>query len=464
MQTEMTDRIAAALRERGEALSAASIASDFLRLTGADGPAARALVRAVLSADRRFEEVAEGRWGLARPKRRLSPPVVLCHLERPPGTQRAPWLWGVRARLWGEESPILAHRGAERSGDLGSLFRWFRDYPIACRQPGSLGRWIGAQERIHALPEVSAVVLDVRAWQKRLAPPVPAPGGRSVHAAPRGPVPPADTGPEWEAMGRLLEELVAHAHEQGLHTWRDVALWPGAVREETRRQLWQTDWSFSSDDVAHLPEQPGVYRFLASDGAVLYVGKAKNLRQRISSYFRPLEEASSRRAEFLRQIQRFEYDTTATELEALIREAQAIRAHRPTWNVQVQLGTGEGAYPIGEEDLLIMVPGAESGFSVFALGGDRVVLRTIDGELDPEAWGRALRSFYVEGEVGEGFEEILSPERVLVRRWLGWSRDACTTFRLADFSTFATLVEALRTAVASPPDTVPAILRDGTDF
>jgi excinuclease ABC subunit C len=42
------------------------------------------------------------------------------------------------------------------------------------------------------------------------------------------------------------------------------------------------------DSVKILPQLPGVYRFLNKDGTIIYVGKAKNLRSRVSQYFRPL--------------------------------------------------------------------------------------------------------------------------------------------------------------------------------
>lgn len=81
-----------------------------------------------------------------------------------------------------------------------------------------------------------------------------------------------------------------------------------------------------------LPQRPGVYRMLDGDGTVLYVGKAKNLRRRVSSYFtgRP---ASARTAALLERVADLETTVTHTEAEALILESRLIKEYRPRYNV-----------------------------------------------------------------------------------------------------------------------------------
>lgn len=81
-----------------------------------------------------------------------------------------------------------------------------------------------------------------------------------------------------------------------------------------------------------LTGRPGVYRMIGSDGELLYVGKARNLKKRVSSYF--LRASGSERIEsMVSQIRNIEVTVTHTEDEALILENTLIKRHRPRYNV-----------------------------------------------------------------------------------------------------------------------------------
>jgi excinuclease ABC subunit C len=84
--------------------------------------------------------------------------------------------------------------------------------------------------------------------------------------------------------------------------------------------------------LAALPAKPGVYRMLAADGAILYVGKARHLKNRVSSYFRGRGHSEKTQA-MLAQVARVEVTVTASETEALLLEYNLIKQHRPRYNV-----------------------------------------------------------------------------------------------------------------------------------
>ena len=81
-----------------------------------------------------------------------------------------------------------------------------------------------------------------------------------------------------------------------------------------------------------LPEDPGVYRYRNREGVIIYVGKAKNLKRRVNSYFNR-EHASLRTTMLVRNIADLEYTVVNTEEEALDLENALIKEYQPRYNV-----------------------------------------------------------------------------------------------------------------------------------
>ncbi|MEL7271101.1 MAG: excinuclease ABC subunit UvrC [Bacteroidota bacterium] len=81
-----------------------------------------------------------------------------------------------------------------------------------------------------------------------------------------------------------------------------------------------------------LPSQPGVYQFFDDDGKYLYVGKAKNLKKRVSSYFTKNHEYGKTRV-MVKKIHSIRHIVVATESDALLLENNLIKEHQPRYNV-----------------------------------------------------------------------------------------------------------------------------------
>ncbi len=82
-----------------------------------------------------------------------------------------------------------------------------------------------------------------------------------------------------------------------------------------------------------LTTSPGVYLMHDAGGTIIYVGKAKNLKNRVSSYFRSLEKHTPKVYAMVRQVEDFETIITASEFEALVLECSLIKRHSPKYNI-----------------------------------------------------------------------------------------------------------------------------------
>ena len=106
-----------------------------------------------------------------------------------------------------------------------------------------------------------------------------------------------------------------------------------------------------------IPTQPGVYRFRDKNRRVLYVGKAKNLRARLSNYFQPLRSLHERTRRMVTTAASVEWTVVASEFEALQLEYTWIKEFNPPFNVQFR---DDKSYPylavtLGERIPRVMV-------------------------------------------------------------------------------------------------------------
>ncbi len=87
---------------------------------------------------------------------------------------------------------------------------------------------------------------------------------------------------------------------------------------------------------ASIPDAPGSYQFRDAEGRVIYVGKARSLRSRVSSYFQDQRALSPKTAQMLREAASVEWIQVANEPEAVMLEFSLIKEHRPRYNIQLR--------------------------------------------------------------------------------------------------------------------------------
>jgi excinuclease ABC subunit C len=87
-----------------------------------------------------------------------------------------------------------------------------------------------------------------------------------------------------------------------------------------------------------VPTEPGVYRFISPKGEILYVGKAKNLKSRLSSYFSERKDMLAKTKALVRNAETFTYTIVSSEQDALLLECSLIKEFQPRYNVMLKDG------------------------------------------------------------------------------------------------------------------------------
>lgn len=107
---------------------------------------------------------------------------------------------------------------------------------------------------------------------------------------------------------------------------------------------------FLRDKANHLPLEPGVYLMKNAEGTIIYVGKAKALKNRVTSYFRSNSQHNAKTIKLVEHIYDFEFIVTQTELDALVLEASLIKLHQPKYNILLKDDKGYNYIKITREE------------------------------------------------------------------------------------------------------------------
>ncbi len=142
-------------------------------------------------------------------------------------------------------------------------------------------------------------------------------------------------------------------------------------------------------DAYSAPRQPGVYVMKDAAEKIVYIGKAKELKKRVDSYFRPNAELAPKTLEQIQVVTSIDFVITNSEYEALVLEANLIREHRPRYNVELKDNTRYQYIRITDEAFPRLVsirhpkPGARGKLlGPFVQGAARAIaLRTVQNTL-----------------------------------------------------------------------------------
>lgn len=136
-----------------------------------------------------------------------------------------------------------------------------------------------------------------------------------------------------EATAFVWRKMCGELAARGIFTWQELQSWL-AQRTPGRARATKNKYPLAPERYKALPNQPGVYQFLRSNGDVLYVGKATSLKKRVASHF--VGRAGTQQSpEMLTQVSDIRVTVTASALEAALLENETIKTQRPLYNVQL---------------------------------------------------------------------------------------------------------------------------------
>ncbi len=209
------------------------------------------------------------------------------------------------------------------------------------------------------------------------------------------------------------------------------------------------DWSRFGFDRAYLrsiPRVPGTYRMLNASGELLYVGKARDLRRRIGSYFNEGRRRPKRVQALLDSLFLIEYRAAGSELEALLRESAEIRRSRPATNVQRQIHIRDDRRARLDSILILEPAEPPSVLRATLIRNERLVARI---DIGPRGRGltqiaRVLDDWFF--FMPDGPTEATGPDLdvEVVVRWLSANRDRVVAFDPTDLRSSREVLLRLR--------------------
>jgi hypothetical protein len=208
--------------------------------------------------------------------------------------------------------------------------------------------------------------------------------------------------------------------------------------------------TFGRLDLVALPEAPGVYVFEDADGEAVYVGKAQNLRRRVTTYFAAtVDERATRVRDAAFGLS---FERAGTELSALLREQQLIRELRPPLNVQEDVHErrrSSVAHVAARGEVAVVQPSADGGAEIVLLDRARgAAIAAVVPEVDPVEVEEAVRGALVELRRRAPDADAAADAQVA----LTWLADRGSAASVLDASGEVVEVARLLARVARDPD------------
>jgi len=464
------------LRQRATGVTTQELVEQVLKVRSAPEEVSRKLLESIVGADSRFRRDAEGLWHVepARPSLLEDTSLLLAEaLALPPAGElvemglcqckalRAQSTVTVVVRRssryrfeWAVEEAATARNEVKRLEDLVSnLWAVLQEARLVGFHPLPLVRWLNdAALRVSGdtleIQPISLQKLARRLFEGRhfqsLEDIAAFLGMRYVE---RGRVV-GRLELSLEVFGELLKELGARA----VFTVTDLLEF---LSEEEPVDF--SRYAFDREFLRNLPQRPGVYLMKNHLGEILYVGKAKNLRTRVSSYFYHREPEEKKVRTLLETVYSIDLEVLGSELEALLLEQRYIARYQPPINRQLAVRP-RAVRRFKEKNLIILQPSkVEQALEVFLVsrgGGFRQVRVGREGQGLP-----ALRAACAQLFFGEHLEEPQEEGHTLLSRWLALNEDRVTWIDVDALGELDHCMAVLENYIADPATVLERVQR-----
>lgn len=263
----------------------------------------------------------------------------------------------------------------------------------------------------------------------------------------------ADLATYLESLANLFLALLDRLREQGVITLERLLEFQLPRTQRVNFDRLRIDRGF----LAQLPEAPGVYVMRDRQGTVLYVGKARNLKRRVGSYFLGRERPEPKLGRIWNQVYDVRVTELGSELEACVEEQKLIEELGPTINIQTSLRLRDA--PAEEANVVVIVPAKQSGrLRLFCVNDARrsAILEVRRGKPMTKAARQTLRKLFVPKRTTRPDTEEEKQSEVILR-WLRANRDRVNWIdvdRLADLEDLLRIIGEYQTRPESVEERV----------
>ena len=143
-------------------------------------------------------------------------------------------------------------------------------------------------------------------------------------------------GPDAVLTGMVAVSLLEHARDAGFTSLEEVKSIARPVTRRPRERMARASSVVDRSILATIPKLPGVYLMRDANEHVVYVGKAKNLRDRVGTYFSQPLGYTRKMDGLIESLSRIQVEVVGSELEALLLESQLIRRYQPRYNTALR--------------------------------------------------------------------------------------------------------------------------------